>query len=239
MAMPESDEGRPAVAMETPLLFDGQRLDQPSFHELYLQTPEKFRAELIDGVVYLRNGRVSAAHGEAHASLIWWLGLYSMETPGTTGLGRVTILLGPRSELEPDTTLLIDPESGGWTHTNQEGLLVGSPELVVEVSDDTLDIDMGDKKNDYERAGAAEYLLFDVPHRKIRWYAHREGRFVPLPRVDGGLYQSHAFPGLWLDEVALLRGDYKAVMAVLQRGLESPEHADFVERLEQNRANRP
>ena len=51
------------LAVDRPLFFDGQRLDQPTFHELYLQTPEKFRAELIDGVVYLRNGRVNFTHG--------------------------------------------------------------------------------------------------------------------------------------------------------------------------------
>ncbi len=58
--------------------------------------------------------------------------------------------------------------------------------------------------------------------------------------LDGeGIYRSEAFPGLWLDPEAFLRDDGLAVMAALRRGLESPEHADFVERLRRNRANRP
>ena len=80
-------------------------------------------------------------------------------------------------------------------------------------------------------AGAAEYLVFDVPNGKIRWFDHREGRFVPLARRREGLYRSRGFPGLWLDEAAFLRGDGRALMAALRLGLESPEHAEFVRRL--------
>jgi hypothetical protein len=43
------------------------------------------------------------------------------------------------------------------------------------------------------------------------------------------------FSGLWLDPAALMRGDVNAVLAVVQQGLNSPEHADFVARLERAR----
>jgi hypothetical protein len=46
-----------------------------------------------------------------------------------------------------------------------------------------------------------------------------------------GLLKSEIFPGLWLDPAALLRGDLATVLAVVQRGLASPEHAAFVARL--------
>ena len=36
-----------------PPLVDGQRLDQPTFHERYAAMPEKTRAELVDGVVFM------------------------------------------------------------------------------------------------------------------------------------------------------------------------------------------
>jgi hypothetical protein len=42
------------------------------------------------------------------------------------------------------------------------------------------------------------------------------------------LLKSRAFPGLWLDAGALLRGELKAVLATLRRGIESPEHAAFL-----------
>ncbi len=43
--------------------------------------------------------------------------------------------------------------------------------------------------------------------------------------------RSTAYPGLWLDPAALLRGDLARVLAVVQQGLITPEHADFVNRL--------
>ena len=56
-----------------------------------------------------------------------------------------------------------------------------------------------------------------------------------LPPADG-ILRSKVFPGLWLDPAALVRGDLNAVLkAILQQGLNSPEHADFVARLERDR----
>jgi hypothetical protein len=40
------------------------------------------------------------------------------------------------------------------------------------------------------------------------------------------------FPGLWLDEAALLRLDSGRLMEVLQQGLASRAHAAFVKRLQ-------
>jgi len=43
--------------------------------------------------------------------------------------------------------------------------------------------------------------------------------------------RSDVFPGLWLDVPALLKGDLARVLATLQRGLRSVEHAEFVTEL--------
>ena len=48
---------------------------------------------------------------------------------------------------------------------------------------------------------------------------------------EDGTLRSRAFPGLWLDPAALLAGDIAAVLATLERGLASPEHAAFVAEL--------
>ena len=39
------------------------------------------------------------------------------------------------------------------------------------------------------------------------------------------------FPGLWLDLRALRAAEMTKVLAVVQQGLNSEEHADFVQRL--------
>ncbi len=239
MAMLESDEGRPTVAEEIPSLHDGQELDQPAFHEIYSRYPEDFRAELIDGVVYLMNMPLHSDHADPDGILIGFLFTYSIETAGTSIKPNVTTLLGPRSEVQPDCCLLIDPASGGRTAKDAKGAVINAPELIVEVASSTLRVDLNAKKKVYEEAGALEYVVFDVPHRKFHWFVLREGRFEPLPIDADGLYRSRAFPGLWLDEAAFVRGDGRSLVAALRRGLESPEHAEFVHRLEQNRANRP
>ena len=60
---------------------------------------------------------------------------------------------------------------------------------------------------------------------------NREGRFELMPPAADGILRSTVFPGLWLDPAALVRGEKATVKAILQRGLNSPEHADFVARL--------
>ncbi|CCI12424.1 conserved hypothetical protein [Microcystis aeruginosa PCC 9806] len=47
--------------------------------------------------------------------------------------------------------------------------------------------------------------------------------------------RSQIFPGLWLDKNALLMGDLVKVLLILQRGLETPEHQDFVNKLTSDR----
>ena len=71
-----------------------------------------------------------------------------------------------------------------------------------------------------------------VGARPKRYY---QERFEALLPGDDGILRSAVFPGLWLDPAALMRGDVYAVLAVVQRGLNSPEHADFVAQLERAR----
>jgi hypothetical protein len=44
--------------------------------------------------------------------------------------------------------------------------------------------------------------------------------------------RSQVFPGLWLDVVALLKGDLAQVLGRLREGLDSDEHRAFVELLQ-------
>ena len=59
----------------------------------------------------------------------------------------------------------------------------------------------------------------------------REDRFERLLPTAEGHYRSEVFPGLWLNAAALLRGDVAQVLAVLQQGIASSEHAALVVRL--------
>jgi hypothetical protein len=66
---------------------------------------------------------------------------------------------------------------------------------------------------------------------QVDWFVLREGRYEPLAAAPDGSLRSTVFPGLWLDPAALLRGDLASVLALVQQGLASPEHAEFAARL--------
>jgi Uma2 family endonuclease len=218
-------------------LVSGERLDQAEFHRRYEVMPADLTAELIDGVVYV-HGRVSADHGKASAAMIFWLGLYASDTPGTHGLARATCILGPRSELQPDASLLIRPECGGQTG-DEQGCVRGAPELVAEVARASRYVDLGPKPADYERAGVQEYLVRAFDPDEILWFWRVQGAFTPFTPDPDGLYRSVTFPGLWLDPEALLAGDTRRLRQVVDQGVATPEHAAFVARLAGNRAAAP
>jgi len=58
-----------------------------------------------------------------------------------------------------------------------------------------------------------------------------DGQVRPLEAGDRLSRAEEVFPGLWLDPAALVSGDTQTVVAALERGLASPEHAAFVKRL--------
>ena len=67
-------------------------------------------------------------------------------------------------------------------------------------------------------------------NRWIDWYILRDGAYQQLRRDEDQVYRSELFPGLWLDVPAIDRGDTKAVLTTLRRGLDSSEHAELVAR---------
>jgi hypothetical protein len=83
----------------------------------------------------------------------------------------------------------------------------------------------------YCRNGVAEYIVWRVWDQAIDWFVLREGRYELLS-LASGLCRSEIFPGLWLDPVALLAGDLARVLRVVQEGLQSPQHAEFVSHLQ-------
>jgi Uma2 family endonuclease len=211
------------------VLVEGQRLDQPKFHALYEAMPSGTRAELINGVVYMPSP-VGLEHGEAHVPVIIWLDYYAEQTPGVRVLDNATIILGWKSEPQPDGMLRILPECGGRTW-NERGIVHGAPELVVEVAKATRYIDLGPKLDDYERAGVLEYVVRAVDPDEIFWFGQEQGELVPRSIGEDGLYRSSVFPGLWLDPQALLDCNRTRLRAVLDLGCATPEHATFVARL--------
>jgi Uma2 family endonuclease len=109
--------------------------------------------------------------------------------------------------------------------------LEGAPELVGEISSSSASIDLHTKLRVYRRNQIQEYIVWRVDDSAIDWFTLRHGDYVRLALSPAGFYQSEVFPGLWLDQAALVRGDQPTVLCVLQQGIASPEHAAFVAKI--------
>ena len=139
------------------------------------------------------------------------------------------------NEPQPDGYLIVLPEHGGQARISKDDYIEGAPELVAEVASSSASDDLGKKLNAYRRNGVREYVVSGVLDRQVDWFVNRDGRFELMPPSADGILRSTVFPGLWLDPNALVHGEKTRVKSILQQGLDSAEHADFVARLERAR----
>jgi Uma2 family endonuclease len=213
-----------------PPLEAGQRLDQPTFHERYEAMPPSTRAELIGGVVYMPSP-LRTDHGENSRVVSGWLLQYQRFTKGIRGADNTTVILGGFGEPQPDGLLFIPEALGGLSRIDKDGYIAGPPELIVEVARSSRAIDLGKKKQDYERGGVPEYVVIELDPDRVHWFVLREGRYAEHPPGADGVFRSEVFPGLWLDAAAFYADELEGLIATLDRGLATPEHAAFAARL--------
>ncbi|MBD1214531.1 MAG: Uma2 family endonuclease, partial [Dolichospermum circinale Clear-D4] len=83
----------------------------------------------------------------------------------------------------------------------------------------------------YRRNGVREYIVWQVLDEKLSWFSLEQGEYLELAPNEEGILKSLVFPGLWLAVNELLTGNMQVVLNVLQAGLQSVEHADFIEKL--------
>lgn len=214
-------------------LHSGDRMTQAEFHRIYERMPANFRAELIGGTVYV-SSPVSIEHSSSHPPLSMLFCVYKGATPGVEVGDNGTVVLGEKSELQPDLYLRILPEFGGQSRTEQ-GYVVGGPELMTEIAVSSTATDLHGRKDDYARHAVREYLVHCVRERRLRWFDLPADAEL-VPDVDG-VIRSRCFPGLWIHVEALLAQDIPQLLATLQQGLAAPEHAEFVRRLAAQRTS--
>lgn len=215
-----------------PPLENGDRLSRAEFERRYDAMPDLKRAELIEGEVYVSSPVRVQQHGLPHFQLVGWLAAYYAGTPRLLAGDNSTIRLDLDNEPQPDAFLMIKPGYGGQARISDDDYVERAPELVAEVAASSVSYDLGKKLHVYRRNQVREYVVWRVQDRAIDWFVLRDGAYEPLAPGDDGLLRSEVFPGLWLDPAAMLRDDLAAVLAVVQQGLASPEHAAFAARLQ-------
>ncbi len=215
-----------------PPLESGDRLTRAQFERRYAAMPRVKKAELIEGVVYMPSPVRINKHAKPHLILATWLGVYVGKTLGLNQFGdNATVKLDEDNELQPDLLLLLPASAGGKARIDGDDYVCGPPELVCEVASSSVSIDLHAKLNSYRRSGVREYLVWRTDDGAIDFFTLSEGLFEPIAADDQGLVKSGVFPGLWLDRAAILSGDMSKVLAAVERGVATPEHAEFVKRL--------
>ncbi len=212
-----------------PPLMAGEHLDQPTFHERYAAMPDEVWAELVGGVVYTPSP-LRTEHGRYDDVVSYWTGYYRRFTKGLRGGKNSTVILDVSGECQPDGQLRIPHELGGRSRI-EGGFIVGAPELLIEIARSSRHYDLNEKKDDYERAGVLEYVVIELEPDRVHWFIRRGEHFEDRPPGPDGIFRSEAFPGLWLDPVALYADDLDRLSEILEQGLATPEHAAFVEQL--------
>lgn len=148
------------------------------------------KTELLDGEIFYVNAQ-HRPHGQVK------LRLYDALGPALRGMGsplsvvvRFSVALSDHDVPEPDLTLTTEPEGKGMVPDATVALL-------IEVSDTTLDEDLGRKRTLYARAAIPEYWVADVNARVVHqmWmpvgedFAERRtvpfGQTVTAATVDG------------------------------------------------------
>lgn len=211
----------------------GDRLTRDEFERRYGAMPRAKKAELIEGAVYMPSPVSTEGHGAPHAKLIGWLVYYEARTPGSQVADNATVRLDWDNEPQPDALLRILPQFGGQTR-DEQGYVTHGPEWVGEIAASCSSYDLHDKKEAYRRNGVREYFVWRVEDHTVDWYVLRGGRYDLLQPNSENVYRSEVFPGLWLDATALLGGDMRRVLQVVEVGLDTSRHADFVKRLSES-----
>ena len=231
---------KPAASRDPILpLVDGEHLTRDEFERRYDAMPGLKKAELIEGVVRMPSPVRLDQHGSPHSCLGGWLWVYRAGTAGVDSGDNTSIRLDLGNMPQPDGLLIIRPERGGQVRISADGFIEGGPELVAEVAASSVDLDLGEKQAAYRRNGVGEYIVWRVLDRAVDWFVLRDDRYERLEPGADAILRSAAFPGLWLDPAALLSGDSARVLAVLQQGIASAEHAEFVARLQPGTAETP
>lgn len=220
-----------------PPLQNGDNLTRAEFERRYDAMPPGTKAELIEGIVYMSAAALSHEfHSEPHFDLIALLGTYKFATPGVVGGDNGTCYLDDPNMPQPDIYLMVRRGLRGSATVNADGYVVGPPEFVLEVANTSADYDLHQKFRVYQRNGVREYAVWRTLDADVDFFRLRDGTYVRVEPDAAGVIRSEAMPGLWLNVIALLHGEMELVVADVQRGLASPEHAAFAAELKRRMA---
>ncbi len=167
---------------------------------------EDDRVELWDGQLITKS-----PVGPLHANAVRRLTelLYALKPPHTMvcvqdpiSLSTHSISLSTHSMPQPDLTLINrEREASDRTHPRPHDI-----HLIIEVSDTTLESDLGPRARVYARADVREYWVVDVLAQRVTVHLRPQGgdyKSISTPYEGGNLLKVDAFPGLTFPVAAI------------------------------------
>src|SRR5688572_14986767 len=142
-----------------PVLCAGDKLTRDEFERRYNAMPDLKKAELIERIVYI-SSPVRYVHGRFVFVLSGWVGFSKLVTPGFDAGNHTSLRLDLDNEPQPDILLRLPERAGGRSRVASDGVLEGSPELIVEVAASSVSYDLHQKLGAYRRNGVQEYLVY-------------------------------------------------------------------------------
>ena len=165
----------------------------------YLELPGNHFVELSDGAV-----EVLAMPTEAHQSIVAFLHslLLAFVSPRGSGkalLAPFPIRLWPGKIREPDVMFMLSAHAGRRGKQSWAGA-----DLVMEVVSEDRSRDLDVKREEYARAGIAEYWIVDPENQRITVLKLNDSRYVVHGEFSSGaLAESHLLSGFKVDVAAV------------------------------------
>ena len=155
------------------------------------------KTELIDGEIFYMNSQLTRhARTKSNLSVELALALRAMKSD-LTAVVEVAVHLSDSSMPEPDIVLT--------SYKGDKAVPLDTVALVIEVSDTTLDTDLGRKRELYATAGVPEYWVVDVnANRVLIHVTPRDGDYPRQREVPfGEPLASETIAGLQVDSAGL------------------------------------
>lgn len=150
------------------------------------------RREIIDGDLYVTPAPVPR-HQRIVAKIVAALVAYEDAQGGSVFPGPIDIYFSERDVVEPDVVFV----RAGREGIVEERFVRGAPDLVVEVSSpSTRRLDLGRKRDLYERNGVAEYWFVDLDTDTVEANVlGTSGRYETTRFGHGDVVASRVLPG--------------------------------------------
>ena len=171
-----------------------------TYDDLQRFPDDGLRREIIDGELFV-TAAPAPRHGRVSRNLTVELSLYAREHGGEM-LPPVDVYFSHTTVVEPDILYF----RGAYPERPGERFIRVTPDLVVEISSpSTRRVDLGRKRDLYERMGVPEYWFVDLQKDEVRVFRLADGGYgEPEVLHAGDTLESSGAPGFRIEVAELL-----------------------------------